>query len=269
MNIEEYRVQYLRWHRQYERTAFKIFKKAIIETASRIPVSSLDYSNYQILIPLNLHKEKIENAYIDVYTIIGLLHGKRVGRSINRELKNFLGPLFNRIFQSNIADWVRDFCGSNIISVTDTIGKTIISIISKASEDGLTLQQMQKLVRDKIDSGLSRYEVLRIARTETGSAANHSAMVAGDTSEIVLEKVWVSSRNARTRRKPKDQFDHYDMNGVSVGQFEKFVMSGRGGVIDRLDFPCDPKGSAGNIIQCRCAVALRPKRDADGFIIRR
>lgn len=269
MNIEDYRLQYLKWHRQYERRAYTIFRKAIIQTASRIPIDNLTYENYKVLIPVNIHKEKIEQAYIEVYRTIGLIHGNRVGRGINRDIKNFLGPLFNRIFQNDIVDWVRRFCGDNIISVSDTIAKTIISLVEKASADGLTLQQMQKFIRDRVNTGLSRYEVLRIARTETGAAANHAALVSGETSGIVLEKVWISSQNTRTRRKPKDQFDHYDMNGKSVEQYEKFVMPGKGGIIDRIDFPCDPKGSPGNIIQCRCAVALRPKRDADGFVIRR
>lgn len=270
MNINDYRIQYLKWHRQYERMAYTIFRKALVITANRIPIDNLTYGNYKTLIPLNIHKEAIEKAYIEVYTTIGLIHGNRVGRGINQELKDYSRPLFNEYFQDTIVQWVRDNCGLNIVSVSDTLAKRIIALVEQAAADNLTLDQMQRFIRKSIDNvALSRYEVLRIARTETGSAANHAALVSGETSGIVLEKVWVSSHNSRTRRKPKDQFDHYDMNGVSVEQNEKFVMIGKGGIIDRIDFPCDPKGSASNTVNCRCSVALRPKRDDQGFALRR
>lgn len=271
MNIEAYRLQWLKWHRAYEIYAYKVFRKSLLETASRIPFDNLTYGNYKFLIPVNISTKLIEQAYFDVYTNIGLTHGRRIGRGINRELKDYSAPLFNETLQNSIIEWVRQNCGLNIISVSDTLAKRIIALVEQASSDNLTLDEMQRFIRKSIStgSGLTRYEVMRIARTETGSAANHAATVSAETSGIVLEKVWISSQNARTRRKPKDQFDHYDMNGKSVEQNEKFIMTSRNGVVDRLDFPCDPKGSASNIIQCRCAVAYRPKRDSDGFVIRR
>lgn len=270
MNVESYRLQWLKWQRQYETRAYTIFRKALLATANRIPINNLTYQNYKQVIALNIHTSAIEQAYIDVYTIIGIIHGNRVGRGINRELKDYSKPLFNEYFQNTIIDWVRENCGLNIISVSETLSKRIIALVEQSASENLTLDEMQRFIRNNLNSAsLSRYEVLRIARTEVGAAANHAALVSGETSEIVLEKVWISSHNARTRRKPQDQFDHYNMNGVSVEQNEKFVMPGKGGIIDRIDFPCDPNGSAGNIIQCRCAVALRPKRDSNGFVIRK
>ena len=266
----EYLEQWMKWHGQYEKRAYRIFRIALLETISHIPLSNITYENAQPLIELNINPEKLTEAYINVYTSIGLIHGNRIGRGINRELKDFEKPLFNRIFQNSIVDWVRENAGSRITKVLETVTKNIIELIGQASADNLTIEQMQKFIRDRIGRGLlSRYEVTRIARTESTTAANHSALVSGESSGIVLEKVWISTQNRRTRIKPKDQFDHYHMNGIAVEQNEKFILRSKDGIVDKMDYPGDTDGSAGDIINCRCAVALRPKRDADGFIIRR
>jgi len=269
MTEEQYLTTWLRWHRQYETMAFKVMKKAIIETASRIPLDNLNYTNYKLVIPLNIQSTKIEQAYFDIYETIGLIHGNRIGRGINRDIKNFLKPLFNAVFQNSIIDWVRENCGLRIVSVTNTISKTLISLVEKALADNLTVEQMQKFIRERINVGLSRYEVLRIVRTETTSAANHAALVSGETSGIVLVKQWVSTKDSRTRRKPKDEWSHIAMNGVKVEQNEKFIMVSTKGEVNEIDYPCGPGSSASNCINCRCSVALVPKRDSDGFVVRR
>lgn len=270
MTTEQYRLQYLKWHRGYERRAYNIFRKAMIATVGRLNIDNITYSNYKIIIPLNITIESIRKAYQDVYTQIGLIHGNRVGRGINRDLKDYSAPLFNEQFQNTIIEWVRVNCGFRIVSVTDTIVKKIMALVESSLAENLTIEQMQKYIRDNIGKTvLSRYNILRIARTETGAAANHAAIVSGETSGIVLEKVWISSHDGRTRRKPQDRFDHYEMNNVAVDQYGIFTMTGTNGTIDRLEFPCATNGSAANVINCRCAVALRPKRDANGVVIRR
>lgn len=271
MNMQQYGIQYRKWHGAYERRSYKIFRKALLETARRIPTDNLTYFNYKQVIPLNINSTIIERAYFDVYTQIGIIHGNRVGRGINRDIKDYSAPLFNEEFQRTIIEWVRLNCGTNIISVSETLAETIIKLVEQCLSENLTLEQMQRFIRRSLDNGsaISRYEVLRIARTETGAAANHSALVSGETSGIVLEKVWISTISPRTRVKPKDEYDHLSMNGVTVEQNQPFTVTSRNGIVDTIDFPCDPKGRPGNIIQCRCAVALRPKRDKDGMVIRK
>lgn len=270
MTLDEYRLQYLKWHGGYERRAYKIFRKAMKQTVERVPIDNITYSNYRVIIPLNIHIEYMRKAYEDVYMQVGLIHGNRIGRGINRELKDFSLPFFNEEFQRQIIEWVRFNMGSRIVSVTDTIAKRIMRLVDIALGENLSIQDMQAFIRKNISkSVISRYDIMRIARTETGGAANHAATVAARTSGIVLDKVWISSHDNRTRRKPRNQFDHFEMNGVSVDELGVFTLTSTNGTIDRLEFPCAPNGSAGNVIQCRCAVAYRPKRDADGFVIRK
>ena len=53
------------------------------------------------------------------------------------------------------------------------------------------------------------------------------------------------------------------MNQRRVGQSERFNVSG-----EMLSFPGDPKGRAGNVVNCRCTVAIVPKRDSQGNLVR-
>ena len=54
------------------------------------------------------------------------------------------------------------------------------------------------------------------------------------------------------------------MNGVRVDLNQDFNVSG-----EKMMFPGDIKGSAGNVINCRCTVAQIPKRDSKGRLIRK
>lgn len=270
MDNATYLRQWLKWHSQYERTAYKQFHKALQKSYEGLNPDNITYDNYKVAIPLNVQDKAITQAYIDVYTTIGMIHGKRVGRGINRDIKDWGLPLFSEVFQNTILDWIKVNCGERIVSVTRTMADKIAGLVEYAIGENMSVQDMQRYMREKLgDPKFTRYQALRISRSETTAASNHAALVSGETSGIVLEKVWLSTSDSRTRHKPEDQFDHRQMNNVAIAQDALFEMRSKKGVVDRLEFPGDPKGSAANVISCRCAVALRPKRDANGMVIRR
>lgn len=270
MTINQYRKQWLKWRGVYDVIAFRAFNKAIKASIERMPYDNITYDNYRFVVPLNIQLAPISAAYNFVYSAIGLRHGRRVGFGINREIKRFDNDLFSRFFQNSIIEWIRENVGSRIVSVSETIAKRISRLIEVAAEEGMSVDEMQKYLRKKLnDPSFSKYQANRIAKTEVTGAANHAAAVAAENSGIMLEKVWISTKDGRTRRIPKDQFDHVHMDGVTVGQFEKFTLRSRGGIIDELEFPGDPRGSAGDVIQCRCTHAYRAMRDDDGFVITR
>ena len=84
--------------------------------------------------------------------------------------------------------------------------------------------------------------------------------------EYIMEKEWLSSEDSRVRTRllPNRLYDHKEMDGVKVQLAERFNVNG-----DALRFPADYEGQAGNIINCRCAVAVLPKRDENGNLIRK
>jgi hypothetical protein len=93
--------------------------------------------------------------------------------------------------------------------------------------------------------------------------------MAGNSSNLVMDKVWISAQDNRTRRRPRNKFDHLHMNGVTVPYEEDFNVSG-----EMLSFPGDQtngevRSSGGNVINCRCKVALLPRLGDDGLPIRK
>lgn len=236
--------------------------------ARQIPFDRLTEQNYTLLTSLNIPKRDLEIAYLQFYSQIGLIHGKRVGRGINKELKDFDAGLFESTFNRGLMDWLFTNIGSRITTVHESFIEAIQKIILEGINEGKSISkiatELEKLIGRR---SFYRWQSLRIARTEATAAANRAAYVAGQTSGVLMEKVWISATDNRTRRVPRDKFDHLHMNGVAVGQTENFVVRGKQGN-ELMLYPGDPKGSAGNVIQCRCTVGFRPKRDGNGRIIR-
>ena len=83
-----------------------------------------------------------------------------------------------------------------------------------------------------------------IARTETHGAANYGADGAARATGLKLRKEWVSAEDERTRE------SHRLADGETVGMDQAFNVDG-----ERLMYPGDPSASAGNVINCRCAVS--------------
>lgn len=98
--------------------------------------------------------------------------------------------------------------------------------------------------------------MIRIARTEGTTITNSATVMAADESPFEMEKVWIAAMDDRVRP------DHAEMNFVKVGQYAKFIVGG-----EELDYPGDIDASAGQRINCRCAVSLIGKRDSNGNLI--
>lgn len=77
-----------------------------------------------------------------------------------------------------------------------------------------------------------------IARTEVLSSNNAGTMFGYKQSGIVKKKEWLATRDSRTRD------THAEMDGEQVAVNKKFS--------NGLDFPGDPNGDPGEIINCRC-----------------
>lgn len=264
--IRQYRKQWLRWHNNYERTARIIFQRTFKEIAKDIPFERMSAGTYKAYLQTHVSKEKIFDSYVKVYSEIGTKHGKRVGVQINKQIneKNFTIDGFLNEFQRTLINFLATNEGSRITTVRQSYIQYLTQIMTKGIEEGKTMSMistdMTKLVKSR---NFYRWQALRIARTETTAASNYAATVSSSVSGVLMDKVWVSALDARTRREPESHFDHYHMNQVKVALDKPFEVSG-----EKLMFPGDPKGSAGNVINCRCSVAQVVRRDANGNIMR-
>lgn len=91
-----------------------------------------------------------------------------------------------------------------------------------------------------------------VARTEAQSAVNAGALAGAGQQEIDtgrrMVKVWQATVSQPTRTRPA----HLAADGQAVPLQAPFMVGG-----EPLQFPGDPKGSAGNVIQCRCDLTFR------------
>ena len=265
----QYRKQWLRWHKGYEKYAVVKFQRMFKELANNIPFNALNEDDYKSIIDNSIKVNDFYKLYQEVYKHVGLIHGERTGKQINAQIdaiesKSFSLNDFITAFEKELLKFLLDRGGSRIVSVRYHYIKFIQEIIARGINDGKAIREItndiQKLVKSR---NWYRWQALRIARTETTAAANFAAVTSSRVSGVVMEKEWISSLDARTRRPPDSHFDHYDMNGVKVPLDTNFDVSG-----ENLLFPGDPKGSAGNVINCRCTVAQIPKRDSNGKLVR-
>ena len=269
MTEKQYRRQWLRQHSQYEKIAYKELSKGFKELGNSIPFTNMTADNYELILEGSFNNESFFNIYYEMYNEIGIIHGKRVGRSINKQIKEFTFGSFLSVFEKELLNWLFENLADRVVTVRQSYLEYINKLIANGLQEGKSISKIATELTKKVNQrGFYRWQALRIARTESTAAANYASSKAGSVSGILLEKVWISAADARTRRPPESEFNHLAMNGKRVGEKDYFNVPFRGG-FEKLLFPADPKhGSAGNVINCRCNAALVAKRDKDGRIMR-
>ena len=268
MNESQYRNRWLRRHKQYERIAYKQLIEGFKSVGNSVPFSLITSTNYNDILNSNLNQEQFFNIYHNIYRDIGVIHGKRIGREINQQTKDFTFNSFLSLFERELINWLLQNVMKRVVTVRRTYLENMRTIITNGLNEGKTIVEISKDLQTKINQrGFYRWQALRIARTETTAAANYAALQSGISSRIIMDKVWISATDSRTRTLKKDKYDHLAMNGKRVPQNEDFKVPTKGG-FENMAFAGDPKGKAGNVINCRCANALVPRRDKDGNLVR-
>ncbi len=137
---------------------------------------------------------------------------------------------------------------SKIRRLHKTTKKNIIGIIQKGMGEGISHKEIAKEIRSN-SRVTNPVRALRIARTETHTAGVKSVQAAVRSTRIEMEKEWMSALDDRTR------IAHRAADGERVAMDAKFTRTG-----EALDYPGDPSGSPGNIVNCRCVVLYHTVR---------
>lgn len=268
MTENQYRKKWLRQHSQYEKIAYKELIKGFRDLGNSIPFFFMTVNNYEDFLNTSLKQEQFINIYYNIYKEIGVIHGARVGKQINKQIKEFTLPIFLNEFERNLLTWLFDNALYRVTDVRRTFLEYVRKEIAVMVSDNLTISEIATNIKKKVNQkNFYRWQALRIARTETTASANYASLQAGKIAGIKMDKVWISASDARTRRPPKSEFNHLAMNGVKVDENAKFKVP-KNGSFEEMEFAGDPKGSASNTINCRCSNVLVAKRDKDGRIIR-
>jgi hypothetical protein len=150
---------------------------------------------------------------------------------------------------------------TNLVNgITSTTKETIRKVLIQGMQEGWSILQMMNEI-EKL--GINVYRAELIARTETTRAANQGAMLGAVSTGLLTVKEWIAITDDRTRRIPRNDYDHLHMDGKTTRIDEPFTVPGLRS-IDIMEFPGDPNGSAGNVCNCRCTVGFEVIRDSNG-----
>jgi hypothetical protein len=174
-------------------------------------------------------------------------------------------------FNARIVELIRQYYGERLLNdaqlMTDYSREIIVRVLGEAAGTGASFDDIVKMLLEHPEFGAMRAR--RIARTETVTAANGAAMVYAENSGNVMEKIWIAVKDARTRHDHKavdatrlDIQTPFDLFNQKYG---KVQMMQPGARIQPSGLPVP----AVEVVNCRCTVAFRAKRGADGRIIRK
>lgn len=179
---------------------------------------------------------------------------RKVGRKAFENPEDKMRWMINEYYRRNLLN-------SAVTPITDTTRKQISQIMEQANNEGWGAKKTAAAIRKSTD--LTKTRAALIARTESTKAANAGKMMAAAELDINVVKEWVSANDIRTRRIPRDQYDHLHMDGRQVPYGGFFVVPSTK-TLDAMQYPGDPNGSAGNVCNCRCTVVFQPVQDGLG-----
>jgi HK97 family phage portal protein len=126
----------------------------------------------------------------------------------------------------------------------NTTWTQLVDLFQQAEAAGEGIPAIQERLSAYFGDRKSDWQTERIARTTMTGSSNLANTEAWDQSGVVSGKTWISALIPdRTRE------DHFAAHGQTVGLHESFSVGG-----ETLEYPGDPIGSPGNIINCLCVV---------------
>lgn len=202
------------------------------------------------IIDANLNETYLPKWYDGLYTNVGLPMCKSTVRDMN-QAKASLDDGMDAYWLDSLHAYAADRAGANIVLVSGTLRESLIDILREEmeSELGLGIEKLTKRIYAKYQK-IAKWQVRRIAQTESMIAMADAADVAAKTLDIEYTKQWCISGLGNTRD------THEVMDGVEVDQYEPFVLQG-----GQLMYPHDDSlgAAAAEIINCACACIRRPK----------
>ena len=254
------------WQNAFERT---------LDNAERASVR--DFTNYyktesDKAITIALQKGSLtEQNLLGVFTIDGFAKRyeglyERIGMTFaNWYAKNFDKYLKKGVSANEFQEpWRAAFRNEGMLVaaqrkglVQGTTKKTLIKVYRQLSSDPIFQDSGEvvkaKMLRQQFDK-YNKYQAERLVRTEATNAANAATMQSAQDifPGADMQKEWIAASDERTRAA------HREANGQIVDFNKPFIVKG-----EELMRPGDPRGSASNVVNCRCSMAPFPKEGAN------
>lgn len=256
--------QFIQFQKSREQKYVKLFYQLIRRQATRVASYMRQHGVEMAEANINtlIQPEEAGNLLRQLYREVGVRWANIEYANIEDYTKGWTVPVRLKAFGFN-AEWeailnifFAAFGGEKIVSIDTTTKEWLIRKIMEGRANGLGAEQIARSMVDDKDIPLLRARV--ISRTETVAAANFGGLTAARKTGLKMNKRWVNARDSRVRELHRDQ----SQGGVGgeVVPLEQPFSNG-------LMTPGDPKGSAAQVIQCRCIASMRPVRNEQGLPI--
>ena len=251
MNANNKRKYILKWNKfqqQYE----KYFEKKFA-TALQLQLKSFIKSQDVMSIP----SYPIYEVLLNLYKTCGVEWAKISSKFI-KKADGQMG------INERIIELMNQYFGIDLLNDAELMtrySREIISnILMSSIEKGLSFDDIVNLLL--VHPEFNKMRAMRIARTETVTAANAAAYVYANESGVELNKIWIAVKDKRTRH------DHSLVDGITIDYNQPFIVGG----IEMMQpgVRTQPNGlpvPAKETVNCRCTSAYIAKRDSQGKII--
>jgi hypothetical protein len=230
----------------------QIFAKSIRPVIGRQHIDAanlVEIGTFNVNAPVNKQAEVLYSIFLNNYKRISTIFLNLTNRYILDSGKG-LNSIYTKIdiskeeFLRILRLWINEQVAKKVVLVNNTTKQLIQKVIDKGLMENKTVKEIAKDIR-KISEITNKTRAMTITITETHTAAVYTMDKYIINTGLVIGRRWVSAKDERTRRPPESEFDHLAANGEVVGVNEKFIKTG-----EPLDYPGDPNGSPGNIINC-------------------
>jgi hypothetical protein len=226
------------------------------------------------VINLQLWNDELLTVFYRLYKETYPLFASATFNQVRKDAMKFNLMGNNETWTQDVLAWLMRN-GLNLVSTIsgnsrDLLLNIVNVAIQEGVEEGLGIAEVTARIVKRLGNEnytFTRFRAERIARTETVRAANEGHMAGARSLPFESVKVWISAKDNRTRRIPRDQFDHVELDGQTIDLEQPFVTQGKRGEQVVAMAPGDVSAPPGFTINCRCRVAFQGKRDKDGRLI--
>lgn len=196
---------------------------------------------------------ELKKLYGGLYNQIGLRMAKWYMNNYEKYVTKQEADNYTDIWNEKFTFLGETIAGERIVSISGNRKKEFVKYLRKKMSEQefqeMGEQQAGRILRKKFRY-MSVVNAKRIVRTESVNAANFATNTSANEifGQQNLDKEWLTSLDGRERDA------HARANGQKVDMNAKFIVMG-----EQLAHPGDSAGSAGNVINCRCASAPIPK----------
>lgn len=215
----------------------------------------------------------LEKVYRRIYAQVTTAEAELVIRSMKgtKDIFSAIAQLFSLSEDSLTVRFIRNlmqqyfdvYILQRLREVSETTRRQIQEAIQYGIDRGLAPKEIARYILAKSDE-VNRTRAIRIARTETITAANRAQLLTHEASPFEYTKAWLPVVDDRTRE------SHITMNPKEfIDLWDYFQVRDKNGNIDRMIAPGDAEASVENVVNCRCVMLYKVKKDENGRPIRK